>query len=687
MTTTTQTNIFLSADDDLNRWLIDKHSKQQTFWSDSLLQSRWQACFNFYYGSQITGLDQNPGIKQIGTRGELSGLSINEYRAALKHIYSIVTQNKLTFDILTYNSDQESRLTADVGKAVLDYYMGTHGFEEAIKSTVELAIGAHGTAYLETVWEPNTGKLIGIGKDGKPVFSGKPVARMHSVYDIVVEPLGTDWDAKNWVAVRNIINKYDLAAQYPDKADEIINQAHVASNHLISQVFSTAMEDTIYYWTFYHKPTPALPRGRCRIFLTTGETLQEFQDEDGSVYNPYGELPIFIYRPELRYGHVWGYTPAFDLLPVQEAANRLDSSIMSNLSTFAIQNIVLFDESGVTPQQVGGGMKALHVKANPDAPNGGAPQALQLCSMPQGGFDYRALLSQKVDIIVGSNEFARGQQSSEASGTATALAIAQAKQANSTIESNYIAFAEKIASFLLTKIVKQFQAKEELIAISGTSNSYAVNKFKGEDLDGIARVKVLVGNPLGQSLAGRIAVAKDLAAPGAINADQYLQIVKTGDLDGELDTSTAQDTFIKQLGEMCLKGIDVPIMQTDNHQKIIKHLKMLSQRMDVRLNNEILSHIQQKIIESIDLLEQVNANNPITLQISLDMPLQLPAPIPGVNSAPGGTPMPPQPSEKSASKQSEPPKTTGNPQQDALAKNAASTENLANRASAMVNSK
>ena len=49
--------------------------------------------------------------------------------------------------------------------------------------------------------------------------------------------------------------------------------------------------------------------------------------------------------------------------------------------------------------------------------------------------------------------------------------------------------------------------------------------------------------------------------------------------------------------------------------------------------------------------------------------------------------MPPQPSEKSASKQAQPPKTTGNPQQDALSKNAASTENLANRASAMVNSK
>lgn len=636
-------NIFLSAGDDLNSYLLNERAKIVNYWGGdgSILQKRWEACQNFYYGQQTKGFDTNPGMKNVGLRGEFKVLVINEYRAALKHIFSIVTQDKLTFDCQSYNTDQKSKMSSIIGNTVLEYFFSAFPFSSILKSAFELALGCHGTAFVECKWDHNQGELR-VDENGNLMFMGQPTMNLLSVYDVFCCALSHDWSKKNWVLTREVVNRYELAAEYPDHEDEILSQPCITENQSdMRMIYGVGTQDEIYVWNFYHKKTRVLPNGRYRRFLTSGETVYESVDEQGAVVNPYGQLPVFIIRPEVRYGHVWGYTPGFDLLPVQEATNNLDSTIMTNFTAFGIQNIVNFTGNGITPQNLGGGLKVLNVEPQPGLPNGGAPYSLQLCAIPNDAFRYRDLLSQKNNSIVGSNDAARGQQSGEASGTSVALSISQAQQSNGSSQENYVKFVEEVATFLLLGVVRTFQKTEQMIDISGKSDQHAVLIFKGEDLSGISRVKVTVGNPLGQTIAGRMAVAKDLVSTQTIDAQQYMQVIKTGDIKSELDTATIQMTFIRQLGEALLvkNSKDIPILATDNHQLIIKHLKSLTQRMDVRIGDEeILSRIEQKIIEATNQLEQLNANNQLVLQIALDLPLQLPSPIPGVNSQAGGAP-------------------------------------------------
>ena len=141
-------------------------------------------------------------------------------------------------------------------------------------------------------------------------------------------------------------------------------------------------QDNIFVYRLYHKPTPSLPTGRYTVFCDNGVLLSD------TFNNPYEGIPIIALIPERRYGTSFGYTTAFDLLPLQDSINFLHSSVLSNQQAFSTQNIIVWKESDVEVEDLAGGLKILKVGAVQDVPNGGAPMPLNLLQTPPEIFNY-----------------------------------------------------------------------------------------------------------------------------------------------------------------------------------------------------------------------------------------------------------------------------------------------------------
>jgi len=89
--------------------------------------------------------------------------------------------------------------------------------------------------------------------------------------------------------------------------------------------------DDIPVYEFYHKKTESMPDGRYLMFLDYDLVLMDTP-------MPYDDLPIFRVSAGDIIGTPYGYTPLFDLLPIQDAVNMCFSTVLSNQSAFGVQS-------------------------------------------------------------------------------------------------------------------------------------------------------------------------------------------------------------------------------------------------------------------------------------------------------------------------------------------------------------
>ena len=113
-----------------------------------------------------------------------------------------------------------------------------------------------------------------------------------------------------------------------------------------------------------------MPDGRYLIFLSSEVSLF-----DGPP--PYRFIPVFRMAPSNIIGTPFGYTPMFDLLPIQEAINSLYSTVLTNQNSFGIQNIMLPKGSDLNSTDLAGGLNLIEYD-----PSLGKPESLQLTHTP-----------------------------------------------------------------------------------------------------------------------------------------------------------------------------------------------------------------------------------------------------------------------------------------------------------------
>jgi hypothetical protein len=596
------------------------------------IERSWRAYHGYYY-------DNGHTVSLGGEQGEIVNMAVNHYRNLAKHILVMVTSTRPSFKCRAINTDKKSMIQAKLGDGLLDYYMREKRLERVLKDAVEYAI-VLGSGYLKLEWNSTKGEIfdyiepdpssifetdddgVPLDKDGKvieplPIYEGDAEFSLLSPYDVVFDSTKERYDDNIWVLCRTFVNKFDIAAKYPELYEQI---TEIRSKSKLERRTSRVVQndesetDDIPVYEFFHKRTESLPNGRYVLYLNQDIVLED-------TMMPYRSLPIYRISPSNILGTPYGYTDMFDLMPLQEMLNSLYSTATTNINAFGVQNILNPRGNDVSLEQVAEGMNFIEYNAQM-----GKPEALQLVQTSPEVYQMISLIEKTMETLSGVNSVARGNpEQSLRSGTALALVQSQALQYVSGLQQSYIQLLEDVGTGLIN-LLKDFANVPRIAAISGINNRTEMKEFKSDDINSINRVVVDVGNALMQSTAGRAQIAENLLQMGLIETPEtYLSVLSTGNLDFMTDSKTDEMVLIKSENEAMLNGEEVIGLFSDMHALHIKEHRTLLNDYMLRRDPELVQAVLDHIQEHINLLQTTDPN---ILTITNQQPL----------SPPGGTP-------------------------------------------------
>ena len=207
----------------------------------------WQKSYSQYYKGYHTNGDVTP----YGELGEKRILSVNHFRNILEHIKVLTTSDRPVFEPRAINDDYKSHVQTKFARVLLDYYMTQEGLEDVIDSAMDFAVFG-GEAFIMEEWDKHAGDVVGEDEPEEeeeveeqsendeetpmPEIKREGNVKTRSFHPIdVVRDWDTDTSEDNhWYIVRKRINKFELAAKYPKRNEEIL-AAGTDDNTKISQ--------------------------------------------------------------------------------------------------------------------------------------------------------------------------------------------------------------------------------------------------------------------------------------------------------------------------------------------------------------------------------------------------------------------------------------------------------------------
>lgn len=584
-----------------------------TYWSQALSTTNYlDKCRNSwkcYYGMYYDGDSGGHEITFGGEQGEFTQISVNHYQNIGKHLLNNTTANRPSLEALATNTDAKSISQALLANDLLDYYLIEKRLEEYFKRCAEYAI-VFGEGYIKVEWDSTAGEPYAYNEELQTyVYEGDIKFKNLSIFDVIRDTSREDQD-HDWLIVRSYENRHDLAAKYPEQAENILkvpNKDDLDKQSLYKKTIHGDETDLIPVYEFYHRRSDSMQDGRYMIIIDEETVLY-----DGAL--PYRFIPVFRMSPGDIIGTPFGYTPMFDLIPIQEAVNGLYSTILTNQNAFGVQNIMMPRGSNISANQLEGGLNIIEYD-----PQSGAPSALNLTKTPGEIFSFLQTLEAKMETLSGVNSVARGNpEASLRSGNALALIQTQAIQFASGLQHSYIRLIEDVGTAII-KLLQDYAEAPRVAIIAGKTKKSYVKEFKGEDIAAVNRVKVKVANPLSKTAAGRAEIANNLLQMGLIkNPQQYFTVLQTGVLDVMMEGDQAELISIKAENERLADGEQVQVIATDNHQMHIQEHKAVLADPEMRNNPVIVQTTLAHIQEHINALKTVD---PQLLQLLGQQPL------------------------------------------------------------------
>lgn len=604
-----------------------------------------RGCFEQYNRGFLT----LGSISRGGLEGELMHLPVNEFRSIGQHVINMTTQEKLSYSPQPINSDFKTGAEVTIAKSLLEYYSKHKGMED-VSNRTEVNVFCFGEGHVLTLWNENLGDIDVIDPQSRKIYKKGDIQYITlNPTDVIRDIHVGKFEDNSWFICRLFVNKYELAAQYPDKAEDIVEYG-ISSDWDNTRLTNAKDSDSdlVPMYVLIHKPTSAVPFGRMVTYLNKDCWLQ-----DGHL--KYRDFPLVSHMPSPVESVNFGYTIALDMLPLQQMLDILNSAIATNNTNFAVTNILVPEQCNLGVADIIGSMNLL--KYNPQS--GGKPEALNLTLTPQEVYNFRDYLVQRMQVLAGVNDVVRGvPEASLKSASALALMASQALHFNSMTQKTFVTFQEQLGNNTL-HMIQDFADVPRIGLIAGNVNQAYLQEFSGKTIEHIDRVMVSVGSAFAQSAAGRLQIAQDLLSTGLIKDPQeYIEVLETGSLDRLVEGQHSQLMLIKKENELLAQGQKVQAIATDDHvTHILEHQNVLANPqlrtsgdpMAGAVVTNTLAHIQ-------DHIQQLQSMGPILAAVLKQPVIQAPggpavgAPPEANGQMPKGTPGNPEESPKAPSR-------------------------------------
>lgn len=603
---------------------------------------------NFYMGWIYRA-----SMYKSGEMGELTRSFWNHERNILLHLKVQTTQNKASFKAQVGNSDAKSAQQRELADGLMDYFADStkYGLNDVTDQSVEDSL-IWGESSVGVLWNKFKGDPYASDPETGTTFNDGDI-EYHNItpMDLIINTSIQDRGMIQWKIWRKWENKYDVAAQYPENRDSLINLTDIENSYgtkLVSLLHHD--NETIPVFYGFHAKTPAVPEGRFIKFADPSNILEDSGLEEAG----YDEIPIYDNIVNTMAGSPFGYTIAFDLIPIQQGLNELVSSVTTNNINFATQCVMAPKGSGLHYQNLATGMSFIEwdPKMGPNA----KPEALNLLHSAPETYKFIEMKIQQMETLAGISAMQRGQaDASITSGQYAALLTTQSVVFNSPLQKAYSGLCSKVATGTI-KILRRNMKRDKMAQIVGANNASMLKAYGPESLDQVDNINVELSNPMLQTPAGKMQLADILMKTGLIkDAQQYIGVFTDGDLPHLYHRQETQLVLVKSENEALLQGQQLLPAITDNHvMHILEHTANID-TLEARINPNLpyviqtLNHIQAHInmLATINPILAGIIGDP-TLPPGAPSALQLQPPPPGAippQGPPQGPPKGPTPGQ------------------------------------------
>lgn len=554
--------------DDYHRWLLDSHRI-----------ARWRMAFDTYYGQRP---NHNSSFVQAGgAKGELSLLMCNEFRSLVQQIIVYTTKNRVSIECATVNTDSESQMQAILGKQILEAVNRDQKIDQLAKQALEIAM-IMDTAWMFTEFDFTRGEVKMLHPEtGRIITKGESVCTVRTPLDVITDYTSDNPNFRDWQIKVDLVNKYDLAAQYPEQRDEILSIIRDRSKDAIyrfgdQSIYANTSQNSplIPRYTFYHRKSPSMYMGRFFQCLNANTILTK----DIAPFQ-YDELPGTRVCPSEMIGSTLGYSNCNDLLALQDLIDALMSSGATNMTSFGVNNVWTKPNSNLNVQQIGDGMNHFESEEK--------PEVLVLNQLSPQWISFHQIIVQRMESLSGVNSVARGNTAGkDYSGAAMALLQSMAIEFNSGMQKSYNETLESVFNNILTNL--QYYGEEEMEKlVAGANKRYMVKKFRGKDIGKIKKAFILESNAFKDTTAGKMATLEYmLQFPNAIKyPEQIQQVLTTGNLDVVLEPQQKQNLAIQEENEKLSRGEKCKAVWSENHPAHLAQHATVTWDNDTKENN------------------------------------------------------------------------------------------------------
>jgi hypothetical protein len=601
--------------DEIGVELIERIEGYYAYLMGSGTSTLWKNSHDQYYEAKYS----NGELYRSGDHGEFLNMPANHYKSLISHVKVLTTNQRPALKPRAVNTDTKSTAACKLAGSLLDYYLREQKVERALKTAVDYGL-KYGESYTSVTWDMNLGEDYGVNPDTNAVMkAGDLRVKTYLPHFVIRDYYNIKAEDNLWYILVDFVNKYELAAKYPDLADDIKG---ISLDETFFSALGTYLKagynesEIIPLYTFIHKRSAVMPDGRETIFVDDQIILS-----DGPL--PYKYCPIYRLAPEEQDFSQFGYTSAFDILAIQEALTALYSCVTTNQSTFAVQSILIPRGFNISVDSLTGGLNLIEYD-----PGMGKPEPINMVMTAPEVFNFIRQLEQLMQILMGINDVNRGiVPPNLKSGNALALLASQAIEFNTGLQHSYIELLEDVGSAIIYTL-KDYAQVPRIATISGKYNQSYLAEFKGEDLQLVNRVQVDVTNPLSKTLAGKIQLADSMIERGWIkNPQQYDMVMETGNLDYADEADIKELYQMRSENEQMMDGQKPIAIITDSHLQHIQEHKSVLASPESRQDPNIVKLVTDHLMEHINLLKQ---GDPILLQMLGQEPVapQQP-PVPG----------------------------------------------------------
>jgi hypothetical protein len=586
-------------------WFLEEDEKDLSSYLDSMAREyhdyvristyfAWaRKTWLFYYkmAFQDEGEYFNVGVQALGDEGELMAAQVNHLRNFIQHRVNLVTKDRPSLLCRARNTDLESITQTEFGQGIIDYYMKEKKVESHLARCVEHAL-VFAEGFLVMTWDPHGGDPEDVDEQGNITYQGDLKFETPVNWNVIRDLGVRDWDKHDWVGIRRPDNKWNLAAKFPEKAKQIKSAERWTDVPLDegSRPFDEDRyfldTDQVEVFEWWHKRSPALPQGRY-ILQCGGAILLDLPWD-------YDRVPVERVVASELILTPFAYTPAFDLVPIQELINNCVSTIATNQNAHGVQSIWVKAGSLLRTSEILGGMNLVESDEK--------PESLQLTETPAEVYKFLDVLVRHGELISGVDQVTRGYvEPAVRSGAFAALLQAQSVQFSSDLMRNYHQLLERVGTGIIN-LIKQFASTERVITIVGKHNEPYTRSYVGDDLELIDRVTVETVDPMFNSYAGRMEWAQLIASTGLVQTpEEMLNVFRTGNPSSLLEANKAQLNIIREENEALLAGQEIPpAMIEDNHVLHIReHLATMGSlevRQDANKRSGLQAHLMSHIM-------------------------------------------------------------------------------------------